>query len=91
MKKKILSIVGSIAIIALMVFNIQFSTIDNIGNFTLSSLVMQALADGEGVSNCPGGSCTGYQTINGITSKVCDACCPEGKSPTCTTFSCTCF
>ncbi|HCY41762.1 MAG TPA: hypothetical protein DHV48_10465 [Prolixibacteraceae bacterium] len=53
MKKQILTTVGAIAIIALMVFNTQFNTKENNSGFTLSSLVMQAFADGEsGVTYC---------------------------------------
>jgi hypothetical protein len=40
-------LIGAIAIIALMVFNIQFSTNPNSVNLTLSSIMSQAFADEE--------------------------------------------
>lgn len=64
MKKKILSLIGVTAIIALMVFNIQFATNVNSGSFTLSSFVMQAFADseGNGPASC-GVVCCDYQSL----------------------------
>lgn len=53
MKKRIFGLIGAIAIIALMVFNTQVTTNSNRSSFTLSSLVMQAFADGE-VATCLG-------------------------------------
>lgn len=50
MKKKILSSIGATAIIALMVFNIQFTTNAKSGNSILASFVIQASAYAEG--NC---------------------------------------
>lgn len=50
MKKKILSLIGATAIIALMVFNIQFTNNAISGNSILSSFVVQASAYVEG--NC---------------------------------------
>ncbi|MGV8139593.1 MAG: hypothetical protein AB2L20_30725 [Mangrovibacterium sp.] len=59
MKKKMLSIIGSLVIIALMVFNTQFTNNANDGSFTLSSLMQQAFAtDGEGGGDYTPESCT---------------------------------
>lgn len=62
MKKKILSIIGTIAIIALMVLNTQFTYNANDGSVTLSSLVKKAFADGEGGDP---GSCYTDSTLGG--------------------------
>jgi hypothetical protein len=64
MKKKIFGLIGSIAIIALMVFNTQFTYNANGGSLALSSLVMQAFADGEGNGPaCCGVVCCDYQSM----------------------------
>lgn len=47
MKRKFLSLIGAIAIIALMVFNIQFTNNANNGAFALPALTMQANANAE--------------------------------------------
>lgn len=48
MKKKVLSIIGTLAIIALMVFNTQFAKNNSTGRYSLSSLAKQAFAEAEG-------------------------------------------
>ncbi|MBA4411217.1 MAG: hypothetical protein Q8S54_05085 [Bacteroidota bacterium] len=88
MKKKILGLIGAIAIIALIVFNVQLTANVNSESLTLSSFVMKAFAVvGD---SCPGGSCTYSTYFNGKETSKCTACCPVGGTPQCDTFGCTC-
>lgn len=43
-----------------------------------------------GEQSCDGGSCTYTEYVFGEARSVCSACCPSGKSPSCTSFGCSC-
>lgn len=43
-----------------------------------------------GADTCDGGSCTYKQFVMGEIVDSCEACCPAGQSPSCSTFGCEC-
>ena len=43
-----------------------------------------------GVEACPGGSCNYTYYAQGKPYNSCEACCPAGKSPNCSSFGCVC-
>lgn len=43
-----------------------------------------------GPEGCEGGSCTYVRYVGGYPVESCDACCPEGKTPWCSSFGCDC-
>jgi len=90
MKKKISGLIGTIAIIALMVFNTQFTNNANNGNFSLSSPMMQSSASDSESSQVIHEICTSmtpYGNLDEITLRTRrstsheDRCCWE-TSPT---------
>lgn len=97
MKQKFLGLIGFAAIIAMMVFNAQFTTNSNSGNFALSSIasiVMQTNANAEEGGTCMKGSFIGRKAKTGSVC-VCPATnkyvtpqsCEEGGDG-CTEISC---
>ena len=54
-------------------------------NFALANV--EALANLEATTKCPGGSCS-HTFSNG---DKCTACCPEGDRPECNVHGCTCW
>lgn len=44
-----------------------------------------------GEQQCDGGSCTFTTYYNGEPTEGCNACCPSGKSPSCSSHGCVCL
>ena len=92
MKKKILWRLSLFIIAVVFLINFSLATNRIEPKFqSIISLGYVALADSEcgenSLNDCPGGSCF-FNYANG---DCCEACCPEGKSPTCGSTGCTCF
>ncbi|GEM_PF-4226700 len=59
---------------------------------TNSSIQAQGLGGPDGgTENCAGGSCTFTHWVLGKPTSGCSACCPTGKSPSCTAHGCECI
>lgn len=77
---------------------LSFAFMLNLGllfNFGSSSSILneslQAQTLGGGSEpQCDGGSCSFTTYFNGEPTEGCSACCPQGKSPTCSTHGCFC-
>jgi hypothetical protein len=82
-----ISIVFIFTIVVLLNINLSSSLLNN-SDVPLDriTIMTKALAENDAVVSCPGGSCD-YTDAFGAT---CNACCPKGKSPSCSSSGCGC-
>ena len=87
MKKNVVKLsLGFLVTIALAIGANEIQSKKQLGVSDLTLANIEALASGEDTKACPGGYCS-YRTTSG---SVCEACCPDGKTPKCDAFGCTC-
>jgi hypothetical protein len=85
MKKYFLGGTAILAITAVAAINVSLGAKNN--DFSVVSLAnIEALADENNASNCPGGYCSSTDSFG----DKCSACCPGGKNPKCSFGSCEC-
>lgn len=81
----------SLMLVLNIMVSLDFNNDKIIPSITLVNLGNDAMAQASVAPDCPGGSCS-YTRLgfDGKPTSKCEACCPEGKSPKCDTWGCSC-
>ena len=89
MIKKILILMGIFVFGIMTIMNASLAKNGDDTVLDLLSLgkIASAACESGSTENCPGGSCSFTDSFG----DCCDACCPEGKDPTCDSTGCRCF